>query len=110
MSAFDGFFSDVVSGAKDLARTSLDGFVDQAEGDSKAFILTNKTELEKWGKQLANREITRDQFEFLVMGLKDLTEMHALTEAGVAEASVQRFRDKLINLVINAAFKNFIPI
>jgi len=44
------------------------------------------------------------------MGLKDLTEMHALTEAGVAEASVQRFRDKLINLVINAAFKNFIPI
>jgi hypothetical protein len=35
--------------------------------------------------------------------------MRALTQAGIAAASVQRFRDAVIKLVIDTAFKSFLP-
>ncbi|HMJ41445.1 MAG TPA: hypothetical protein VK522_04085 [Pseudolabrys sp.] len=99
------FFSTILDGAKDIARESLDGLVDQAENDTRAFLLASKADLEKWLKQLNAGQINKAQFENLVQGQEDLVQMHALTEAGVAAAALQRFREKLINLVIDAAFK-----
>ena len=110
MPAFDDFISDVVSGAKDFARQNLHDFVNQAEGDTRDFLTTSRAELQKWLKQLSRGEITKEMFENLVQGEKDLATMHTLTEAGVAVATLQRFRDKLIDLVIDAAFKRFLPI
>lgn len=110
MPTFDDFISDVVSGAKNFARQNLKDFVAQAEGDSRDFLTKSRAELQKWTAQLAKGQITKEMFENLVQGEKDLAEMHALTEAGVALATLQRFRDKLIDLVIDAAFNRFLPI
>jgi flagellar hook-basal body complex protein FliE len=110
MSTFDDFISDVVSGAKGFASQNLKGFVEQAEGDSRDFLAKSRDELQKWTTQLAKGQITKEMFENLVQGEKDLAEMHALTEAAVSLATLQRFRDKLIDLVIDAAFKRFLPI
>lgn len=110
MSAFDEFLDNVVVGARDLARQSLQGFVTQAEDDARDFLERSRADLQLWTEQLARGELSKDEFSDLVGGLKDLAKMRALTGAGVAAARVQRLRNALINLVIDSAFKAFVPI
>ena len=105
----DSFFSTVLNGAKDIARGSLKGLIDQAEGDTRDFLEASRDDLQRWLQLLATGKINKAQFENLVQGQKDLAVMHALTEAGVAAATLQRFRDQVITLVINTAFKTLLP-
>jgi len=109
MSLFDTFLADVGSGAKGLAQQTLQGFVAQAQGDTSDFLNQQKQNLNDWTVALAQNQMSKDEFTDLALGLKDLAQMHALTEAGIAAASVQRFRDALIQLVIDTAFKTFLP-
>ena len=109
MSKFDDFFSTVLSGAKGLAADSLHDFLTQAQDDADSFLTKSKAQLHTWTVKLADGRMSKLEFEDLVGGLEDLAAMHALTEAGVAAARVQRFRDAVIKLVIDTAFKTFLP-
>ena len=59
--------------------------------------------------QLQAGQLTQDDFTDLVNGDKDLAKLDAITQAGLALEQVQRFRDALVNLVINAAFAASTP-
>jgi hypothetical protein len=109
MSQFETFLSAILSGSTALAQQTLQGFLTQAKGDTVAFLNQSKQNLNDWTVQLAQGQMTKDEFADLAGGLKDLAELHALTEAGVVVASVQQFRDALIKLVIDTAFKTFLP-
>ena len=109
MSEFDQFIATVGSGAKGLAQTTLKDFVTQAQDDTRAFLAQSKQQLQDWTTQLALGQLSKLEFEVLVGGLKDLATLRALTQAGIAAADAQRFRDALITLVIDAAFKTFLP-
>ena len=110
MSVFDDFLSTVVSGAKGLAQQTLTDFVTQAQNDTKDFLLQSRQQLNDWTTQLAKGQMTKEEFADLALGLKDLAVMAALTEAGIAAARVQRFRDAVIKLVIDTAFQKFLPV
>ena len=105
MSQFSDFTKAVESGAKTLARSTLKEFLTQAQSDVNDFLANERANLQKWTKQLANGELTRTEFKSLVRGERDLAQLLALTNAGVATAKLQRFRDGLIDLVISSAFK-----
>jgi len=109
MSTFDAFFDNILSASKDLAQQTLQGFVAQAESDATDFLNQSKQQLNLWTDQLASGQLSSDEFNDLALGLKDLALMHALTQAGVAAATAQRFRDAVIKLVIDTAFKTFLP-
>ena len=109
MSDFSDFESAIISGAKGLAQGTLTGFVTEAENDAKSFLTQAAADLQQWTSQLQAGQLTQDDFTDLVNGDKDLARLDALTQAGIALAEVQRFRDALINLVINAAFTAFLP-
>lgn len=109
MNQFDDFFAVVVSGSKGLAEQTLQGFVAQAKDDTRNFLNQSKQQLQQWTTQLALGQLSKLEFEVLVGGLKDLAALRALTQAGIAAAAIQRFRDALITLVIDAAFKTFLP-
>ena len=109
MSQIDDFFGTVVSGSKGLAEQTLQGFVAQAKDDTRNFLAQSKQQLQQWTTQLALGQLSKMEFEVLVGGLKDLAALRALTQAGIAAADIQRFRDALITLVIDAAFKTFLP-
>lgn len=102
---FSAIFSNVIDGVKKLAVGSLKDFVTQAQSDAQDFIESSKNDFELWTTQLSRGEINKPQFENLVQGQADLAEMHALTQAGIAQADIQRLRDGVINLLIEAAFK-----
>jgi hypothetical protein len=63
--------------------------------------------LKRWTGMLAKGELTKLEFTALVDSQKGLATLGELTHLGIAAATLQRFRDGLIDLVINAAFKTF---
>src|SRR5438128_942246 len=109
MSKFDDFTKTVLGGVKGLATGTLKDFLAASKDDAKAFLQQSEDNLRRWTRQLALNELSKDEFEELVRGQADVAAMVALTQAGITAARIQRFRDALINLVIDAAFKTFIP-
>lgn len=109
MSQFDAFYNSVRDGVVDIAKGDLKQFLQQGKADADQFLKSIQDDLKAWTKALANGDLSNDEFEFLVRGKADLAEMHALTQAGIAAVQAQQFRDALIDLVINSAFKIFIP-
>jgi len=108
MSKFDEFIQQVLSGSMDLAKNIFNGFVDLAKADSKDFLVKAEADLKRWADLLASKDITERDFADLVHAKKALAEIHALTQAGVALADLERFRSGLVDLVIDTAFKIFV--
>ena len=109
MSQFDVFYNTVRAGVVDIAKGDLAQYVEQGKADAGQFLQSLQSDLKDWTKALANGDLSKDEFDFLLRGKADLAAMHALTQAGIAAVQVQQFRDALIDLVINSAFKVFVP-
>ncbi|MBL8895641.1 MAG: hypothetical protein JNJ53_13645 [Rhizobiales bacterium] len=110
MSKFDDFLDAVRSGVGDLAKDTLKGVINQAKEDAEDFLKRSALDLKRWSDFLATGELSKDEFEGLVKGLKSLAKMHALTVAGISIIKINRFRNAVINLVIDAAFSAFLPL
>lgn len=102
---FDEFFETLKVGVVDIAKTEATDFLDQAKDDGQKFLEQNRAKLQRWTKMLAAGDLTPHEFSFLVKGMKDLAQMHALTQAGMAAIRVDRIRVAVIDLVIMAAGK-----
>jgi len=102
---FDAFLKELKIGIRDIAREEAKGFVRAARKDGKEFVDALKEDLELWTKQLADGELSVEDFEFLVRGKKDLAKMAGLTQAGLAAVRIDRIRMAMIDLVITAADK-----
>ena len=108
MSNFDDFVEAIEEGVKELAKKTLKGFKDEAITDAKAFLEASKEDLQRWTKLLAKGELSQDDFEWLVMGRKDVAELHALKQSGLALVRLDRFKNALLDLVIDTAFDVFL--
>ena len=102
---FDSFFKELKNGIKEIAKTEAADFVKEATSDGKDFLNTIKADLKKWTRQLAEGKLSEDDFEFLVRGKKDLAEMEALKQAGLAAIRVDRIRVAVIDLILSASEK-----
>ena len=109
MTQLDDFGNAIHAGVVNIAKGDLKDFLKEAKDDTNQFLAATKEDLKTWTKQLADGDLSKDEFEFLLRGKEDLAEMHALTQAGIAAAQIQKFRDALIDLVIDTAFKVFVP-
>ena len=105
LSSFDNFFQEIKSSILDIARSEAGELVEQASYDGRKFVDALRDDLEVWTQQLASGELSIADFEFLVKGMKDVAEMNALTEAGLAAIRIERIRTTSINLIITAARK-----
>lgn len=106
---FDEFLRTVIDGARDIAWEFLQQGVEEAGQDAEAFLQGAREKLERWTRLLAAGDLTRDEFAFLVRSQADLAELFALTRLGIGLARLQEFRTKLVDLVIDRAFR-LIPI
>ncbi|SDY29818.1 hypothetical protein [Citreimonas salinaria] len=102
--SWDEFVDAVREGLKRLAENTVQEAFDQAEADAMVFLQGSEQSLRRWGDALAQGKITKDDFEYLVGGQKDLAKMHALKAIGVTQARLERFRTGLISLVVSSAF------
>ena len=105
MSRFDDFLHEVKTGAQRVAQQEAAEFLDAVTKDAQAFLNDLETDLKTWTQQLASEQLSLTDFEFLVKSKKDLAQMVALKEAGLAAIRIDRVRNALIDLVIKAASK-----
>ncbi len=107
MSAWDEFLAKVETGVARAATGALAGFVAEAKSDAQTFLTAVAQDLKTWTAELAAGQIDAgDLMDFLAAD-EALAEMAALTEAGIAAADIQRFRDTLVNTVVSAAVATF---
>lgn len=103
MPTFDEFLSALLNEIEKLARRTVREFRDAAMEDARAFLESTRADLERWTRLLAEGRLTAKDFEWLVLGKKDLAELVALKQKGLALARVDRFRKDLLGLVIRTA-------
>jgi len=107
MAGFDDFLKALKDGLKQLVTDTVQDFKQAATKDGEAFLANARTDLETWTKALAKGELSKEEFEWLLKGQKDLAEMVALKQAGLGLVRVDQFRSSLIDLVVGTAFKIF---
>lgn len=108
MADFNDFLESLKKGLEELIKKNWKEVKDAAEKDGNAFFDKTKEDLKRWTKLLAQGDLSQDDFEWLVVGKKDLAEMEALKQAGLALVRLERFQNALISLVIDTAFDIFL--
>jgi hypothetical protein len=108
MATFNEFWVQLENELIGFAEGSLKTHRDTAIKDGRMFLEKTKSDLERWTKMLAEGRLTRDDFEWLVKGKKDLAELNALKQEGLAQVALDRFVNGLIDTVVSTAFKAFL--
>ena len=90
--------------SKELAATLFKRFTQQAVSDTQDFLQRSKAGVDRAAELLAEGQIDKDDFEDLILGKKDLAEMHALKQAGLASATIDTFVNGVLQILIDAAF------
>lgn len=102
---FSALFETLKKGVADLATTTLRDYVAQATTDGLNALNTMQTDLERWTEKLASGRLTIDDVRFLMQGKKELMQMKALQQAGLAQIRLDTFRNSLIDMVIGTMSK-----
>jgi hypothetical protein len=108
MSDFDKFWEALKAGLMDLAGNLGQQYLQAALQDGNNFINAQQAHLQRWTVELATGKLSKEEFEDLVMGQKDLSEMVILKQEGLAQVQIDRFVNGVLNLVINTAVKVFL--
>lgn len=101
---FNKLFSDLENGVIALAKASFKSYINEAQQDAQNLLNSMKDKLQRWVLLLAQGELTKDDFELLIAAQKDLVQMAALEQAGLAEIKAEQFRDSVVNLIIDTVF------
>lgn len=88
-----------------LAKTSFKGFAKEAEQDAKQTIDKIEEKFARWVVLLAEGQLTKEDFELLINAQKELLEMKGLQKVGMSAIKVERFRDGVIKIATDTAFK-----
>jgi hypothetical protein len=99
---FETVFETLKQGVANLAQTTQANYVSQAESDGQNILNQLRADLQTWTTQFLNNEITADDLRYLIESQKDLLELTALTQAGIADVILDNFKDNVLNLITNA--------
>lgn len=108
MATFDEFTEALQNELIEFAEYSWNTYKNAAVKDGKAFIEKSKADLARWTKMLAKGDLTRDDFEWLIVGKRDLAELVSLKQKGLAKVALDRFVNGLIDTIVSTAFKAFL--
>ena len=97
---FQEIFKELKDEAVKLALSTFKEYKDAAKTDAVDLIESLKDNLENWTVQLAEGKLSKADFEFLVLAQKELIEMNALKQAGLALIKADEFKNGLLNLVV----------
>lgn len=89
----------------DLAGNSYRKYTSQLLKDGTAFALKLQEDLKKWIEDYSIHEMTKEEFQSLVKSKKDLLEMEALKQEGLAKTDINKLRNGIIEMVAETAIK-----
>lgn len=101
---FAEFEAAVKAGLSALATGTLKDAGGDIRADAEAFLRASAEDLKRWGDALANGNLTKADFGFLVKSQADLAKMLALSQSGKSKVRIGIFKRDLTSLILRAAF------
>ncbi len=98
---FEKLLKELQTVLQELFKNKYKDFEKEAKKDIDQFLKESRDKLERWTVLLSNKDITIDDFEWLVKSQKDLLLMKTLHNAGVNKISLGHFKNKIIKTIIN---------
>ena len=108
MANFNDFLDSIKDALETFAKDQWSEQKSAAVADGNAFIDQSKADLERWTKALADGNLSKSDFEWLIESRKDLFELISLKQIGLSKIAANRFKNGVIDLVIETAFKVFL--
>jgi hypothetical protein len=101
---FKAIFEQLKKDVEALAESTLKNYVSKAKTDAQTMLNQMKDKLQRWTTLLIEGKLTTEDFEWLVNSQKDLIQMAALKQAGLAAIRIDQFKASLLNLVVDTVF------
>jgi hypothetical protein len=98
---FSDIFEQVKADLIALAEATLKNYVKSAKKDALNVLESTKKKLENWTTLLAEGKLSVADFEWLVNSQKDLVQMQALKQAGLAAIRIDQFKNSVFNLIVD---------
>lgn len=98
---FQLLFDQLKKELSKIAITSVQQHKKEAESDALNLLENLKQNLQAWTFQLASGELSKEDFEFLVLGQKELVEMNILKQKGMALIKLDELKISLMKQIIN---------
>ncbi len=108
MSFFENLISELKSSIVDLANNNWQDYKDAVIDDGTSFLNSIKDDLEKWTLQLLDGSLSKKDFEWLIKAKKDVAELNALKNIGLAKASLDKFMNDLLNTLISGTLRSIL--
>jgi hypothetical protein len=98
---FDQLFNDLKEGVVSIAENTLHEYENEAKADGQKLVEELKENLQQWTKEVEAGSLSWDDLRYLLQEEKDLSEMVALKQAGLAEVRIDEFRNNIINMIVS---------
>jgi hypothetical protein len=108
MATFKDFENNWKTAIDALIQRNYSDFVNQAQSDATTFLDEAKSDLKRWTGLYAANSIDKEDLTSLVDSDKDLLELHALKQAGLAQVRWDLFVNSVIETTISVAVKTFV--
>lgn len=105
MNHFDEFLDELKSALIDIAKDVGEDIKDELLQDGKAFVEKSRDDLQRWAQLLAEGKLTQNEFEYLLQAKKDLAEMEALKQKGLAEARIDKLKNAVFSAIVGSAVR-----
>lgn len=102
MADTDAIVKSIEEQSKALAEKLFKQFTRQAVADTKEFLEKTRDDIERWAAELEREEIDEDDLASLLRGQKDLAEMRALKQAGLAQVTIDTFTNGVLEIATSA--------
>lgn len=99
MALFDEFLNGLKANIAAYAKEKWQEHAESVKDDAEVFIEKAKADLERWLMLLEGGGLTKDDVTWLIQGKKDLAEMNALKQIGLAKVKIDRCRIGILNIV-----------
>lgn len=107
MADINDFLDALKSQLTDIAKEVGGDIKDELIRDGTVFFEKSKDDLQRWMPLLAEGKLTRDEFEYLLKAKKDLAEMEALKQKGLAKARIDKLKKALFGAIVGSALRTF---
>jgi len=108
MPNFNDFLITLKDDLLDFAQENLEEYKDELVKDGTMFFEKTKSDVERWTDGLASGALSPADFEFLLKGKKDLAEMEALKQAGLAQVKLDKITNGIIDVITGSAIRTFL--
>jgi hypothetical protein len=99
---FQKSFSKLRKDVENFASSAVRQYGNEAKADALELVEDMKENLKTWTLQLADNKLSKKDYQYLVLGQKELIEMNALKQTGLSLIKVNEFKHSLFNVITNS--------